>query len=194
MSGRCMLRCWQQTVGLLLLQFVGGCQSGTADREVLPSPGNEWRALPPDQIHLQAEPIADRGLTCDKCIWVKKSNCGNADKSPIIATVSDIQIVSSTVSCSPDEPGPHFPGVCDSTRMYRFGRLEYLRKVSQASATDSFEGFVLYNEVYSPDVEAFPATGPLLQPGRRYLIFATPDRKDMGVAADWYIHTACEIP
>ena len=78
-------------------------------------------------------------------------------------------------------------------RMYRFGAIEYLRATPQATATYTFEALISYDEVYAGDLESFPASGPALRPDGRYVIFAVPDRQDLGLPADWYINLACEL-
>jgi hypothetical protein len=176
---------------LLLSQLLGGCQTRTSNDGTANS--GTSGAVTRFNAPLLAEPVASLGLTCDKCLWMDKSDCAHVDDSPIIAIVADLEIARTEEICMPPEPAPHFASICEVWQLYRFGQIEYLRNTPGARARDTFEGLASYDFVESSEIEKYPARGPLLRPGKRYVIFARTDRTDIGLVADRSIHVACEL-
>jgi len=132
------------------------------------------------------------GLTCDNCLKMFTQSCGAAAAAPVAAVVSDIRSRGAERDCA-GVPGPDSPISCSARRLYQFGQVEFLSNSVDASASDLFEAYVVYPEVYTADFETSRSEGPLLEPDKRYVIFGYPDRRDLGFAADWYINIACEI-
>lgn len=176
---------------LLLLQSLWGCQSRISNEE--PAKSGTSGTVARFNAPVLAEPVASLGLTCDKCLWLDKSDCAHADEAPIIAIVSDLEIARTQEICMPPDPAPHFPSICEVRRLYRFGQIEYLRNNPGARASDTFEGLASYDFVESHEIEKWPVRGPLLRPGKRYVIFGRTDRTDIGLVADRSIHVACEL-
>jgi hypothetical protein len=145
------------------------------------------------QANLLDTLVMPYGLTCDECLHTHTQFCVSAGAEPIAAIVSDARLLDIERSCIGPPTGPDAPTVCTARRAYRFGRVEFLQNSADASPSDLFEAYVQYPEVYTSDFETSPSRGPLLQPDKRYVIFAGRDRQDTGFAADWYIDIACEI-
>ena len=173
---------------LLSSPLLGGCQAGISNRSASPTSSNHSESAPATPAE-----VAALGLSCDKCLAHNKADCARIGGSKIIATITGAQLVSSRESCTPEEPDPHFPGTCLNWRVYRFDQIEYTRNVVAASADDTFEAAILYDEVYTTDLERLPSRGPALLPDKRYVIFAGMNRQDIGLGADWYIDVACEL-
>lgn len=176
---------------LLLLPSLWGCQTRISNEG--PAKSGTSGAVARFNAPVLAEPVASLGLTCDKCLWMDKSDCAHADEAPIIAIVADLEIAHTEEFCMPPEPAPHFPSICEVWQLYRFSQIEYLRNAPGARASDTFEGVASYDFVESHEIEKWPVRGPLLRPGKRYVIFAGTDRTDIGLVADRSIDVACEL-
>jgi hypothetical protein len=133
------------------------------------------------------------GLTCDNCLYTHTQFCVSAAAEPVAAIVSDSRLLDTERSCLGPPTGTEAPTVCAARRAYRFGHIEFLQNAGAASPSDLFEAYILYPEAYTSDFETSPSRGPLLEPDKRYVIFAGRDRRDTGFKADWYIDIACEI-
>lgn len=173
---------------LLSSSLLWGCQAGISDRGAPSTSSESSQSVPATPAA-----VAAFGLSCEKCLAHSKAQCARAGDSKIIAIVTGAQIVSSRGSCAPEDPDPHFPGTCLYWRVYRFDQIEYTRNLVSASADDSFEAAIFYDEFYTTDLEQLPTRGPALLPGKRYVIFAGTHRQDIGLEADWYIDVACEL-
>ena len=119
-------------------------------------------------------------------------DCGWAADAPVIAVVSGSQQQDVHRRCLA-EPAPEFPAVCLVDRLYRFESARFIRNEPGACESDSFETHTTYDEVVTNDIERHATAGVILEPGVRYAIFATADRKDIGHPADWYINIACAL-
>jgi hypothetical protein len=175
-------------VVVLSLPLLWSCQAGMPDRSPAPTSSNSSESIP-------ATPpaVAALGLSCDKCLAHHPQDCARVGDSKIIATVTGARIVNSRGSCLPEDPDPHFPGTCLYWRVYRFDQIDYSRNVAAAAADDTFEAAIVYDKVYTTDLEQLPSRGPALLPDKRYVIFAGTNRQDIGLGADWYIDVACEL-
>lgn len=178
-----------RALGLMLSSpLLWGCQAATPDRSSSSTIANR------EPVVATPAAVAAMGVSCDKCLAHHQQDCSRVGDSKIIATVAGARIVSSRGSCTPEDPDPNFPGTCLYWRVYRFEQIEYSRNTVAAAADDTFEAAIVYDKVYTTELEKLPSRGPALLPDKRYAIFAGTNRQDIGLEADWYIDVACELP
>jgi hypothetical protein len=135
------------------------------------------------------------GLSCDQCLHGHTQFCVDSNSAPLAAIVSAAE----TIQIERDCPGARAAGpneyivVCSTTRLYRFEEITPLRGDVSVTNAATFEARISYPEVDRSAFEQTRAVGPLLDPEKRYVIFASPDLRDRAFAADWYLSIACPV-
>jgi hypothetical protein len=129
------------------------------------------------------------GLDCRKCMYSSESSCYQATSKPLVVEVNDAQQVDDERSCHTfDLIDQGKQTVCSVLVVTRFRSVRVLRGTLPVAVGDRFVS------MYRTGFDVRPAaSGILLRPKTRYVLFAQRAHPNSPADARWGVTAACPI-